>query len=182
MDAARLVLESQAARRGFSSSARALSANRSRRRRVNSALAIDSCSSGSRSDVAAVLSAFDLSVFPSLWEGTPLTVFEALAAGKTDRRDRCRWAAGRSHRSAATRGSCPSATPGRSPDAIVDLMNRPDERARLAAAARVTAQRYDIAAFVRKMEQLYVLLCDGSRARKAGGRANLCGPICPFLA
>src|SRR5262245_20430782 len=33
-------------------------------------------------DVAAVLSAFDLSVFPSLWEGTPLTAFEALAAGK----------------------------------------------------------------------------------------------------
>ena len=27
-------------------------------------------------DVAATLSAFDLSVFPSLWEGTPLTVFE----------------------------------------------------------------------------------------------------------
>ena len=33
-------------------------------------------------DVAAVLSAFDLSVFPSLWEGTPLTAFEALAAGQ----------------------------------------------------------------------------------------------------
>ena len=33
-------------------------------------------------DVAATLSAFDLSVFPSLWEGTPLTAFEALASGK----------------------------------------------------------------------------------------------------
>jgi glycosyltransferase involved in cell wall biosynthesis len=33
-------------------------------------------------DVAAALSAFDLVVFPSLWEGTPLTVFEALAMGK----------------------------------------------------------------------------------------------------
>ena len=33
-------------------------------------------------DVAAALSAFDLSVFPSLWEGTPLTAFEALAAGQ----------------------------------------------------------------------------------------------------
>jgi glycosyltransferase involved in cell wall biosynthesis len=32
-------------------------------------------------DVAAVLNSFDLSVFPSLWEGTPLTVFEALATG-----------------------------------------------------------------------------------------------------
>ena len=37
---------------------------------------------GFHKDTAAVLSAFDLSVFPSLWEGTPLTAFEALAAGK----------------------------------------------------------------------------------------------------
>ena len=34
-------------------------------------------------DVPAVLSAFDLSVFPSLWEGTPLTVFEALGDRKS---------------------------------------------------------------------------------------------------
>ena len=37
---------------------------------------------GFRSDVAGTLSAFDLGVFPSLWEGTPLTLFEALAMGK----------------------------------------------------------------------------------------------------
>jgi len=33
-------------------------------------------------DVPRALAAFDLSAFPSLWEGTPLTGFEALAAGK----------------------------------------------------------------------------------------------------
>ena len=33
-------------------------------------------------DIPRVVSAFDSSVFPSLWEGTPLTVFEALAMGK----------------------------------------------------------------------------------------------------
>ncbi len=47
---------------------------------------------GFQKDVAQVLSAFDLSVFPSLWEGTPLTLFEALAAGRpivaTDAADR----------------------------------------------------------------------------------------------
>src|SRR5262245_18790923 len=37
---------------------------------------------GFRRDAAATLSAFDLSVFPSLWEGTPLTAFEALSMGK----------------------------------------------------------------------------------------------------
>ena len=120
-------------------------------------------------DVAAVLSAFDLSVFPSLWEGTPLTAFEALAAGKpiiatdadglvdilTD---------GRDARIVPKRDAAALA------GAIVHLIDRPDERARLAAQARVTAQRYDITAFVRKMEQLYVLLCDTSRARKVGRR------------
>jgi hypothetical protein len=44
----------------------------------------------------------------------------------------------------------------------------------------VTAERYDIAAFVRKMEQLYVLLCDGSRARRPGAGARRSGPICRF--
>ena len=37
---------------------------------------------GFAKDVPQVISAFDISVFPSLWEGTPLTVFEALAMGK----------------------------------------------------------------------------------------------------
>ena len=37
---------------------------------------------GFQSDVAVPLAAFDLIVFPSLWEGTPLTSFEALAMGK----------------------------------------------------------------------------------------------------
>ncbi len=37
---------------------------------------------GFKRDVAEVLTALDIVVFPSLWEGTPLTAFEALAAGK----------------------------------------------------------------------------------------------------
>jgi glycosyltransferase involved in cell wall biosynthesis len=117
-------------------------------------------------DVSAVLSAFDLSVFPSLWEGTPLTAFESLASGKpivatdadglldilTDGRD-ARIVPKRNTRALA--------------EAVVNLIDHPDERARLAAAALVTAERYDIAAFVRKMEQLYVLLCDSSRVTNA---------------
>jgi glycosyltransferase involved in cell wall biosynthesis len=114
-------------------------------------------------DVAAILSAFDLSVFPSLWEGTPLTVFEALAAGKpivaTDAdglidvlRD------GRDARIVPKRNAKALA------DAIVDLMDRPEERVRLSASARETSRRYDITAFVKKMEQLYTVLSNGSRA------------------
>ena len=123
---------------------------------------------GFRRDVAATLSAFDLSVFPSLWEGTPITAFEALAMGKpivsTD-------ADGlldilRHDRDALI-------VPRRNADAlaarIVWAMDRPEERMRLSAAARVSGQRYDIAAFVRKMERLYGLLHEVSRASKRRG-------------
>ena len=113
-------------------------------------------------DVANVLSGFDLSVFPSLWEGTPLTVFEALAAGKpivaTDADGLSEVLTdGRDARIVARR-SAPALA-----DAIVALMDDPTERSKLASAARTTAQRYDINAFVERMEQLYVQLSNGSR-------------------
>ncbi len=118
--------------------------------------------SGFVRDVARILSAFDLSVFPSLWEGTPLTGFEALAAGRaivaTDAdglvdilRD------GYDARIVPKRNARALA------DQILALMGQPDERARLAANARVTSRRYDINTFVRKMERLYPLLHETSR-------------------
>ena len=66
----------------FTWRARARCANRWKLRRMRWVWAIASCSSAFQKDVAQTLSAFDLSVFPSLWEGTPLTAFEALAMGK----------------------------------------------------------------------------------------------------
>ena len=119
-------------------------------------------------DVARTLSAFDLTVFPSLWEGTPLTVFEALAMGKTilatdadglldvltherdalivPRRDAAALAGG-----------------------IVQLLDSPEIRSRLSVHARMTGRQYDIATFVRKMERLYDLLHDVSRRTKRQG-------------
>jgi glycosyltransferase involved in cell wall biosynthesis len=113
-------------------------------------------------DVARLLSAFDLSVFPSLWEGTPLTVFETLAAGKpivatdadglldvlTDRQDAL---------------IVPKRDAEALADRIVHLMDTPEERSRLSASARRTGERYDIGAFVRKMEKLYTILHEVSR-------------------
>jgi glycosyltransferase involved in cell wall biosynthesis len=119
-------------------------------------------------DVASALAAFDMSVFPSLWEGTPLTLFESLAAGKpivatdadglvdvlTDERDAL-------------------IVPKRDADALAErmirLMDRPEERAKLASAASETGRQYDINTFVRKMEQLYVLLHQVSRATHRRG-------------
>jgi glycosyltransferase involved in cell wall biosynthesis len=119
-------------------------------------------------DVARTLSAFDVSVFPSLWEGTPLTVFESLAMGKpivaTD-----------------ADGLVDVLTPDRDAlivpkrDAaalaggIVRLLESPKTRAGLSVHARMTGRQYDIATFVRKMEHLYDLLHDVSRRTKRQG-------------
>ena len=119
-------------------------------------------------DVAAVVSAFDISVFPSLWEGTPLTVFEALAMGKTilatdadglldvltDDRDAM---------------IVPKRNARALADGIVRLMDDPALRARLGAEAARTSLQYDIATFVRKMERLYEILHRVSRATNRRG-------------
>lgn len=119
-------------------------------------------------DVAQALAALDLVVFPSLWEGTPLTAFEALAAGKaivstdadglqdilTDGRD-ARLVPRRDARALA--------------EAILALARDPGARVRLGANARETGRRYDIETFVRKMERLYVLLHETSRATRRTG-------------
>jgi glycosyltransferase involved in cell wall biosynthesis len=123
---------------------------------------------GFRRDIARVLSAFDLVVFPSLWEGTPLTVFETLAMGKpivatdadglvdvlTDGRDAVIVPRRDAHKLA---------------QAITRAIDDPALGDRLGAAARVTARQYDIALFVRKMERLYGLLHETSRATRRRG-------------
>ena len=125
-------------------------------------------------DVARVVSAFDISVFPSLWEGTPLTVFEALAMGKpivaTDA-DGLVDVLTDDHDAVIVPRRDANALAG----AIIRLIDRPEDRARLSVHARVTGQQYGIAAFVRKMERLYDLLHDVSRATKRQGilRADL---------
>ena len=117
---------------------------------------------GFAKDVARVVSAFDVSVFPSLWEGTPLTVFEALAMGKaivaTDADGLL---------DVLTNDHDALIVPRRNARALADglirMIDEPETRARLGAAAYETARQYDIAAFVRKMERLYDLLDRVSR-------------------
>jgi glycosyltransferase involved in cell wall biosynthesis len=117
---------------------------------------------GFRRDVAQTLSAFDLCVFPSLWEGTPITAFEALAMGKpivstdadglldilTDDHDAL---------------IVPRRDAAALADRIVWAIDHAGDRDRLAAAARETGSKYGIDAFVRKMERLYVLMHEVSR-------------------
>jgi glycosyltransferase involved in cell wall biosynthesis len=132
---------------------------------------------GFAKDVARVVSAFDISAFPSLWEGTPLTVFEALAMGKpivaTDADGLVDVLSdGHDALIVPTRNAVGLA------DGILTLAGDPDLRARLGAAARLTARQYDIATFVRKMERLYQLLHENSRA---GGRRGVIEADLSFL-
>jgi glycosyltransferase involved in cell wall biosynthesis len=129
---------------------------------------------GFRRDVPGTLSAFDLSVFPSLWEGTPLTGFEALAMGKpivaTDADGLLDILTPDRDAVIVPRRDAPALA-----TAIVWAIDHPEERARLSAAARATGRKYDIGAFVHKMERLYTLLHDTSRRTKRLGiwRADL---------
>ncbi len=123
---------------------------------------------GFRRDVGAALAALDLLVFPSLAEGTPLTMFEALAMGKpivatdadglidvlTDRQDAL---------------VVPKANAGALAGAITEVLRAPALAAALAAAARQTGAKYDISAFVRKMERLYDLLHETARVPHRAG-------------
>src|SRR4030095_10968222 len=95
--------------------------------------------------------------FPSLWEGTPLTVFEALAMGKpivaTDADGLLDVLTPRKDALVVPKGDAAALAEG-----ICSRLDQPSLAAALAAEARQTGQRYDIGAFVRKMERLYELL------------------------
>ncbi|MGH9176588.1 MAG: glycosyltransferase family 4 protein, partial [Vicinamibacterales bacterium] len=132
---------------------------------------------GFRRDVADVLTALDIVVFPSLWEGTPLTAFEALAAGKpivaTD-------ADGLLDILTAGRDALvvPKRDPGALARAVHTLIETPALAASIAREAERTGAKYDIAVFVRKMERLYEILHETSRAT---GRAGVLQADLGFL-
>jgi glycosyltransferase involved in cell wall biosynthesis len=167
VDAARLVLERRPHARFFVVGEGPLQADleaQARALRLGDRFAF----AGFARDVARVVSAFDVSVFPSLWEGTPLTVFEALAMGKaivaTDADGLV---------DVLTHDRDALIVPKRNAEALADgivrLVDDPSLRSRLAGEARVTGQQYDIAAFVAKMERLYYLLHRVSRATRRKG-------------
>lgn len=122
---------------------------------------------GFQRDVAQVFGAFDVAVFPSLWEGTPLTVFEAMAMGKPivatsvdGLRDVLR------------DPDNALMVPPRDASALARTVERvldePSLASRLAERALRTSRRFDIGIFVHKMERLYELIV--GRYRVSRGR------------
>ena len=118
---------------------------------------------GFQKDVAAAFASFDVTVFPSLWEGTPLTVFEAMSMAKpivsTDV-DGLRDVLRDDVNSVVVPSSDPQALAG----AIGRVLDDASLTSRLSHGARETSRRFDIQVFVNKMSRLYEVLVERYRA------------------
>lgn len=109
---------------------------------------------GHRSDVPDLLGAIDVFCISSLYEGTPLTLFEAMAARKavvSTSVDGCR--------EVLEDGRTGLLVPARDPRALAAALARvlDDEplRLRLAESALSASRRYDVDACVRQIQDLY---------------------------
>ena len=109
---------------------------------------------GHRMDVPALLGALDVFCISSTYEGTPLALFEAMAAGKaivSTAVDGCR--------EVLEDGVTGLLVPPRDPEALAAALSRALDdaglRAALAKRAREASARYDVAACVAQMQDLY---------------------------
>lgn len=109
---------------------------------------------GHRSDVPAVLGAVDVLCISSNYEGTPLTLFEAMASGKaivSTSVDGCREVLANGE----TGLLVPPRDPARLAEGLLRVLDDGALRERLAARAREASRRYDIRETVREMESVY---------------------------
>jgi glycosyltransferase involved in cell wall biosynthesis len=110
---------------------------------------------GHRRDVPEVLAALDVFVLPSMWEGMPLTVLEAMRAGvaviASDADGTAEVIRDGETGRLVPMGDGPALT-----GAIRDLIDHPDSRTRLAAAgAAFVIGRFDARSLARRTEALY---------------------------
>jgi glycosyltransferase involved in cell wall biosynthesis len=109
---------------------------------------------GHRTDVPALLESFDVFCISSTYEGTPLTLFEAMAAGQaivSTSVDGCREVI----EDGRTGLLVPPEDPPTLANALVRVLADPGLRASLAAQARAASVRYDVQTCVEQMEALY---------------------------
>lgn len=116
---------------------------------------------GLRRDIPALLGRSDIFALSSLWEGMPLTVVEAMAAARpmvlTD------VGANSELVEHGTHGLIvPPGKPAEMAAALIALLDDPELRRRLGAAARERArQNYSVERYVAQHEQLYTRLASG---------------------
>jgi glycosyltransferase involved in cell wall biosynthesis len=109
---------------------------------------------GHRSDVRELLGAIDVVCLPSLYEGTPLALFEAMAAARpivASAVDGCAEILA----DGVTGLLVPPRDPAALAEALIRVLAASDFRSRLGAAARLASRDYDIDQTVRRIEALY---------------------------
>jgi glycosyltransferase involved in cell wall biosynthesis len=109
---------------------------------------------GHRTDVPDVLGAIDVLAISSLYEGTPLALFEAMAAGKaivSTAVDGCREVL----TDGATGLLVPPGDEAALAAGLLRVLDDPSLLASLSAKAREASRRYDVRACVDQMEALY---------------------------
>jgi glycosyltransferase involved in cell wall biosynthesis len=110
--------------------------------------------SGYREDAARLMRAFDVVCLPSLHEGLPLSLLEALALGIP-----CVATAVGGVPEVLAEGAgilVPRADPSSLATALLEVLERPERAAELSAAARATSERYDVRETVRRTESVYL--------------------------
>ncbi len=109
---------------------------------------------GHRPDVPAMLGVCDVFCISSTYEGTPLTLFEAMAAGKpivSTAVDGCREVL----QDGVTGLLVPPSDADALGTALLRALDDPALRARLGAAARAASAEYDISRTVERIQDLY---------------------------
>jgi glycosyltransferase involved in cell wall biosynthesis len=115
---------------------------------------------GHRTDVPALLAATDVLCISSNYEGTPLVLFEAMAAGKaivSTAVDGCREVI----QDKRTGLLVPPKDPAKLGEALARVLEDPALRTRLEKATQVASKRYDISECMRAMQQIYDDLLSG---------------------
>jgi len=116
---------------------------------------------GYQSDVAQVQSVFDVQVFPSLWEGTPLTLFEAMSmkmpivSTPVD-------GLGEVLRHGENALLVPPKNSDKLAQAILRLLSNPNISHELKTQAHRDSQRFDIINTVNKIQDLYIKILDSN--------------------
>jgi glycosyltransferase involved in cell wall biosynthesis len=126
---------------------------------------------GSRSDVAELMTHFRLFVLPSLTEGLPLTVIEAMASGLPVVASDV-GGIGEAVRDEVSGLLAPAGTPEALADAIGRLLADPDRCSRMGSEGRrIAVGQFDLSVMARGYAELYEKLLAGSGSRTFEGTA-----------